>query len=65
MCHAISDKFTDCFTANNHPVQDQNRETSFSIFEDEDDQKHFHKESTLVMDPAKEPVDICWYNMGG
>jgi len=36
--------------------------------DDEEDQNHqsmFHKDVTLVMDAAKEPIDICWYNMGG
>ena len=38
------------------------------MFDDDEEDHHenlFHKDVTLVMDPAKEPLDICWYNMGG
>jgi len=35
MCHAVGDKLADCF-GQQMPV-DQNRDTSFSAFEDEDD----------------------------
>lgn len=63
MCHAVSDKFTECFTNQNQNERRQN--SSFSKFEDDDDDFSYHNEATFVMDQAKEPVDICWYNMGG
>jgi hypothetical protein len=67
MCGTITDKVKDCVGKTNE-AGDQNRDTSFSMFEDEEDQSGhniFHKDITLIMDPAKEPVDICWFNMGG
>lgn len=38
------------------------------MFEDEEENAGttiFHKDVTLIMDPAMEPIDICWFNMGG
>lgn len=66
MCGSITDKIKDCMGKSNQ--SDWNRETSFSMFEDEEDfanQQIFHKDVTLIMDPAKEPIDICWFNIGG
>lgn len=34
------------------------------MFEDEEE-NFFEHDVTLVMDQAKEPIDICWNNMGG
>ena len=67
MCHTLTDKTKECFNRNvahGDGAHGNGRSNSFSRFEDETE-NFFDQDVTLIMEPAKEPMDICWNNMGG